>query len=295
MADITAAMVKELRERTGAGMMECKKALVEANGDMQEAEDIIAKSGHKKAAKSASRTAAEGRIVIESAANAAVIVEINCETDFVGRDESFTQFCQKVAKIALQSKAADVDALLAQPFEGSSTIEDARKALISRLGENIQVRRFHALSASPSQRIGSYIHNFRIGVLVLVEGGDDALAKDLAMHIAAMKPQYIASENVPENVIAKEKEIAMERAKQSGKPENILEKIVQGQIQKHLNEICLLGQGFFKDPDQSVASLLKSANAKVHNMIRMEVGEGIEVIKKSFEEEVMAQARGSKS
>lgn len=295
MADITAAMVKELRERTGAGMMECKKALVEANGDMQEAEDIIAKSGHKKAAKSASRTAAEGRIAIASAANGAVVVEINCETDFVGRDESFVQFCEKVANIALQAKPADIDALLNHSFDAGISVEDARKALISRLGENIQVRRFNAVTASPSQRIGSYIHNFRIGVLVLVEGGDDALAKDLAMHIAAMKPQYVSADEVPENVVAKEKEIAMERAKQSGKPENILEKIVQGQVQKHLNEICLLGQGFFKDADQSVGALLKSANAKVVSMIRMEVGEGIEVIKKSFEEEVMAQARGSKS
>lgn len=295
MAEITAAMVKELRERTSAGMMECKKALVEANGDMEAAEDIIAKSGHKKAAKSASRTAAEGRMIIESIANSAIILEINCETDFVGRDESFVQYCQKVASVGLQAKPADVDALLNASFEGSTTVEDARKALITRLGENIQIRRFQIVNAAQNQRIGSYVHNFRIGTLVLIEGGDDALAKDLAMHIAAMKPQYVSADEVPENVVAKEKEIMMERAKQSGKPENILEKIVQGQVQKHLNEICLLGQPFFKDPDQSIAVLLKSANAKVLKMIRMEVGEGIEVVKKSFEEEVMEQARGSKS
>ncbi|MBI2790791.1 MAG: elongation factor Ts [Gammaproteobacteria bacterium] len=293
MADVTAAMVKELRERTGAGMMECKKALVEANGDMETAEDIIAKSGHKKAAKSASRTAAEGRIVIASNPQNAAVVEINCETDFVARDENFVQFAQQIAEKVLATGIVDADKLLEASMDGK-TIEDARKNLITRLGENIQIRRMKVMNAQTSQRIGQYVHNSRIGTLVLVEGGDDALAKDLAMHVAAMKPQFVSQDEVPAKTIAKEKEIMMERAKQSGKPENILEKIVEGQLQKHLNEHCLIGQPFFKDPDQTVTQLLKSKNAKVLQMIRFEVGEGIEVIKKSFEEEV-AQARGSNS
>jgi elongation factor Ts len=293
MADVTAAMVKELRERTGAGMMECKKALVEANGDMETAEDIIAKSGHKKAAKSASRTAAEGRIVIASNPQNAAVVEINCETDFVARDENFVQFAQQIAEKVLATSIVDTDKLLEASMDGK-TIEDARKNLITRLGENIQIRRMKVMNAQPSQRIGQYVHNARIGTLVLVEGGDDALAKDLAMHVAAMKPQFVSQDEVPAKTIAKEKEIMMERAKQSGKPENILEKIVEGQLQKHLNELCLIGQPFFKDPDQTVTQLLKSKNAKVLQMIRFEVGEGIEVVKKSFEEEV-AQARGSNS
>ncbi len=291
MADVTAAMVKELRERTGAGMMECKKALVEANGDMETAEDIIAKSGHKKAAKTASRTAAEGRIVIASNGQNAAVVEINCETDFVARDESFVQFAQAIAQIVLSTNIVDTDKLLEASMDGK-TVEESRKSLITRLGENIQIRRMKVLKAQNGQRIGQYVHNARIGTLVLVEGGDDALAKDLAMHIAAMRPQFVSQDEVPAAAIAKEKEIAMERAKQSGKPENILEKIVEGQLQKHFNELCLTGQPFFKDPDQTVTQLLKSKNAKVLQMIRFEVGEGIEVVKKSFEEEVAA-ARGS--
>ncbi len=293
MADITAAMVKELRERTGAGMMDCKKALVEANGDMQAAEEIIAKSGHKKAAKSASRTAAEGRIVIATAPSVAAVVEINCETDFVARDDNFVQFCQQVSEKALNSGITDVEKLSEQILDGKLSVEDTRNNLITRLGENIQVRRIYLMKAEAGQRIGSYVHNARIGTLVLIEGGDDALAKDLAMHVAAMKPQYVTFEDIPENVVAKEKEILTEVAKKSGKPDNILEKIVAGQLHKHLGELCLTGQPFFKDPDQTIGALLKSKNAKALNMIRIVVGEGIDVQKKSFEEEVMAQARGS--
>lgn len=293
MAEITANMVKELRERTGAGMMECKKALQEAQGNMETAEDIIAKSGHKKAAKSASRTAAEGRIIIATHSSAVVMLEINCETDFVGRDESFMQFCQQVADKALTAQPKEVEQLLTLPIEGHSSIEDARKAIIARLGENIQIRRLHCLTIASGQRVGNYVHNARIGALALLEGGDDALAKDLAMHIAAMKPQYLSADDVPQNVIDRELDILNERSKQSGKPDNIREKIVAGQLQKHLNEICLLGQPFFKDPDQTIGALLKKANAQIKQMLRFEVGEGIEVTKKSFEEEVMSQVRGS--
>lgn len=295
MADITAEMVKNLRERTGAGMMECKKALVEANGDMSQAEDIIAKSGNKKADKSASRTAAQGRIAIANSHTSAVMIEINCETDFVARDNGFIQFCQAVADLALAKECQSVDTLLSLPFDSSGNVEEARKAAIVRIGENIQIRRHHLVKAESMQRIGSYIHNARIGTLVLLEGGNEELAKDLAMHIAAMKPQYISPTEIPAAIVEKEHAIFMERAKQSGKPDNILEKIVQGQLQKQANEICLLGQPFFKDPDKTIESLLKSLNAKVISMLRFEVGEGIEVVKKSFEEEVMEQARGSKA
>ncbi|MBS0286323.1 MAG: elongation factor Ts [Proteobacteria bacterium] len=294
MAEVTAAMVKDLRERTGAGMMECKKALVEANGDMQAAEEIIAKSGHKKAAKTASRTAAEGRIVIATNPQAAIVLEVNCETDFVARDESFVKFAQSVATLALDKNVLDIEKLNETALEANQSVEEVRKALIARLGENIQVRRLSELKAQANERIGSYVHNARIGTLVLVSGGNEQLAKDLAMHIAAMRPQFIKIEDVPENIVAKEKEIMLERAKQSGKPENILEKIVQGMLHKHFGEVCLTGQPFFKDPDQTIGALLKANNANVLKMIRFEVGEGIEVVKKSFEEEVMAQARGSK-
>jgi elongation factor Ts len=290
---ITAEMVKNLRERTGAGMMECKKALVEAKGDMAAAEDIIAKSGSKKADKSASRTAAQGRIATANSPTGAVMIEINCETDFVARDEGFVQFCQKIAELALAKECQNVETLLNLPFEDASSVEEARKAIIVRIGENIQIRRLHFMKAQPKQRIGSYIHNGRIGTLILLEGGNEELAKDLAMHVAAMKPQFISSTEIPQTIIDKDHAIFMEKAKLSGKPDNILEKIVQGQLQKQANEICLLGQPFFKDPDKTIESLLKTMNASILAMLRFEVGEGIEVIKKSFEEEVM-EARGSK-
>lgn len=290
---ITAEMVKNLRERTGAGMMECKKALVEAKGDMSAAEDIIAKSGSKKADKSASRTAAQGRIVIANSHTSAVMIEINCETDFVARDEGFIQFCQNVADVALAKECQNVETLLGLPFDNTGNVEEARKAIIVRIGENIQIRRLYFMKAQTKQRIGSYIHNSRIGTLVLLEGGNEDLAKDLAMHIAAMKPQYISASEIPQAIVEKEHAIFMERAKESGKPDNILEKIVQGQLQKQANEICLLGQPFFKDPDKTIEALLKTLNANILSMLRFEVGEGIEVVKKSFEEEVM-EARGSK-
>lgn len=295
MAEITAALVKELRERTGAGMMECKKALVEAKGNMEAAEDIIAKSGHRKAAKTASRTAAEGKILIANSHQATAIIEVNSETDFVARDESFAQFSQKVVEKVLEQGTDDVEKLLILPLEGNESVEDQRKKLIARLGENIQIRRIRYLKAQEKQRIGTYVHQNRIGAIALIEGGNDELAKELAMHIAAMKPQFLSPDEVPQKVIDREKDILIERAKQSGKPDNILEKIVAGQLQKFLSEICLIGQPFFKDPDQTIAAILKAANAKVLKMIRFEVGEGIEVNKKSFEEEVMSAARGSQA
>ena len=273
--------------------MECKKALVEAKGDMSQAEDIIAKSGHKKAAKSASRTAAEGRIVIAANPTKAVMIEINCETDFVARDENFVAFCQKVAQNTLNSTVDSAEQISQMPFDGSLNTEEARQALVVRIGENIQIRRMTTMNATSNQRIGQYIHNSRMGTLVLIEGANDEVAKDVAMHITAMRPQFMTVSEIPAEVVAKEKEIFMERAKQSGKPDNILEKIVEGQLQKHFSEICLEGQAFFKDPDMTIGALLKKHNGKLVKMIRLEVGEGIEVVKKSFDEEV-ALARGSK-
>ena len=291
MAEITAAMVKDLRERTDGGMMECKKALVEAQGDMLLAEDLIAKSGHRKAAKSASRTAAEGRIITALSKECSVIVEVNCETDFVARDENFIQFCNTVADVALKARVQDVEKLLALPFDANITVEDARKNLIARIGENVQIRRLQLLEAKDNQRFGNYIHHARIGVVILLEGGTDELAKDLAMHVAAMKPQFITPEDAPGSVVEKEKEILLERANQSGKPLNIVEKMVAGQVQKYLAEICLTGQPFFKDPDQTIATLLKTSNAVVREMVRFEVGEGIEIVKLNFQKEV-SKARG---
>lgn len=292
MADITAAMVKELRERTGAGMMECKKALVEANGDTREAEDIIAKSGHKKAAKSASRTAAEGRITIATSSKNAVIVETNCETDFVAKGDDFIALSEQVANVALKNNAESVEALRAMPYDNDTTVEGACTKLIARIGENIQVRRIECLEAKDNQHFGSYIHHARIGVVVKVEGGDAALAKDLAMHIAAMKPQYLTMQDVPADEMERQKAIFIEISQQSGKPMNIIEKMVTGQIQKHFAEICLEGQPFFKEPDLTIAAYLKKNNAKILQMVRLAVGEGIEVVKKSLAEEV-SEIRGS--
>lgn len=295
MAEITAAMVKTLRESTGAGMMECKRALSEAQGDMAVAEDIIAKSGHKKAAKSASRTAAEGRIMIAASTTKAVMMEINSETDFVAKDQNFITFTQTVAEMALHSGVEDIAALLELPFEGFDSVEEARKGLIARIGENIQLRRLAEVKASANQRIGHYVHMNRIGTLVLITGGTHEVAKDIAMHVAAMRPQFIALKDVPAEALAKQKEIFLEIAKNSGKPPAIMEKMVEGQLQKHFAEVCLEGQAFFKDPDQTVAAYLKGASATIDQMIRFEVGEGIEVVKKSFEEEVMEQVRGTRA
>lgn len=290
---ISAAMVKELRERTGGGMMECKKALVEANGDMTVAEDIIAKSGHRKAAKSASRTAAEGRIEIVTRQDSAAVVEINCETDFVARDESFIEFAQQIVEKVLIEKITEPTDLSTCLLKENMSVEQTRQAMIARIGENIQIRRAQRVEISANQHIGAYVHHARIGVLVVIEGGSEQLAKELAMHVAAMRPQYLTMQEVPQAIVEKEKEILLALAQQSGKPLDIIQKIVSGQLQKRLNEICLTGQAFFKDPDQSIAMVLKTAQAQVVQMVRFEVGEGIEVVKKSFEEEVMA-ARGDK-
>ena len=289
---ITAAMVKELRERTGAGMMECKKALSESGGDMDAAIELMRKSGQAKADKKASRVAAEGAVIISISddAKSGVILEVNCETDFVGKDENFLNFSSEVASVALTQDLADVDALMNATLASGETVETTRLALVSKIGENIQVRRFSKVS-SENGALGKYMHGSRIGVMVEMENGNDDLSKDIAMHIAASKPACVDESGVSSELLEKEKEIFMAKAESSGKPAEIIEKMVGGQIKKFLGEITLMGQPFVKDPDKSVAKLLKENSASVTSFHRYEVGEGIEKKTENFAEEVMAQVK----
>ena len=291
---ITASMVKELRERTGAGMMECKKALTEAGGDIETAIENMRKSGQAKAAKKAGRTAADGVIVIAQDGAKAVMVEVNCETDFVAKDENFRSFSDAVAGRALNSGAADVEALMALPLhEGEdTTIEEARQALVSKIGENMTVRRFVRMDAKGA--IASYLHGVRIGVLIDVSGGDEALGRDLAMHIAASNPVCVEESQVPADMLAKEREITEAQARDSGKPDNIIEKMIEGRMRKYLGEITLVGQPFVKDPDTRVGKLLQTQGASVNGFTRFEVGEGIEKKVEDFRDEVMAQAAAAR-
>ncbi|MDD3517251.1 MAG: translation elongation factor Ts [Chromatiales bacterium] len=288
MSQISAAMVKELRERTGAGMMECKKALTDANGDMEGAIEIMRKSGQAKAVKKAGRIAAEGRIVVATSddGSRAAIVEVNSETDFVAKDENFVGFADGVAARALEAAPASVEALM----EGA--LEEARLALVAKIGENIQVRRFECLSAAGGI-IGSYLHGTRIGVLVEMQGGNADLARDVAMHIAASRPVCVSEEQVPADLLAKEKEIFTAQAAESGKPADIVEKMVVGRIKKYLAEITLVGQPFVKDPDTTVGKLLSAAGATVTRFVRYEVGEGIEKKSEDFAAEVAQAAKGA--
>lgn len=293
MAEITASLVKELRERTGVGMMECKKALVETDGDIEKAIELMRKSGQAKAAKKAGRTAAEGVIVVafNGGATQAAMVEVNCETDFVAKDENFTSFASAVAERALSGGAQDVDALMGQQLhEGEeTTVNQAREALISKLGENMNVRRFNRVGAA-SGRLVSYLHGVRIGVLVEIEGGDEELGKGIAMHIAATNPVCLSASEMPQELLAKEREIVTAQAKESGKPDNIVEKMVDGRMSKFLQENTLLGQFYVKDPEITIEKLLKGAGAQVRQYCRFEVGEGIEKKKENFADEVRAQA-----
>jgi len=291
---ITASMVKELRERTGAGMMECKKALTEAGGDIETAIENMRKSGQAKAAKKAGRTAADGVIVIAQHGAKAVMVEVNCETDFVAKDDNFRSFSDAVAGRALNSGVADVEALMALPLhEGEdTTIEEARQALVSKIGENMTVRRFVRMDAKGA--IASYLHGVRIGVLIDVSGGDEALGRDLAMHIAASNPVCVEESQVPADMLAKEREITEAQARDSGKPDNIIEKMIEGRMRKYLGEITLVGQPFVKDPDTKVGKLLQTQGASVNGFTRFEVGEGIEKKVEDFRDEVMAQAAAAR-
>jgi len=291
---ITASLVKELRERTGAGMMECKKALTETDGDIEAAIENMRKSGQAKAAKKAGRTAADGVIVIAQDGDRAVMVEVNCETDFVAKDDNFKSFADAVADRVLNSDAADVEALMAMPLhEGEdTTIEEARQALVSKIGENMSVRRFVRTTAQGT--IASYSHGVRIGVLVDLTGGDAGLGRDLAMHIAASNPVCVSEDQVPADLLAKEREITEAQARESGKPDNIIEKMIEGRMRKYLGEITLVGQAFVKDPDMKVGKLLDQQGAKVNAFTRFEVGEGIEKKVEDFREEVMAQAAAAR-
>ena len=285
MTEITASLVKELRERSGAGMMECKKALTENNGDIQAAADWLRKTGLAKADKKANRIAAEGRIAMAQAAGKAVLVEINSETDFVAKDENFLAFANSVAQTALTSGSQDVEALKAAPL-GGETVETARAALIAKVGENVQVRRM--VRVDSANTVAGYVHGGRIGVLIELKGGDAELAKGIAMHVAAMNPPYIAAGDVPADFIAKEKEIELAKMsdKDKSKPAEILEKIMSGKVAKIVNEVTLTGQPYALDTDKSVGDVLKAAKAEVVSMHRMAVGEGIEKVVEDYAAEV---------
>ncbi len=291
---ITASMVKELRERTGSGMMECKKALQETDGDIDVAIENMRKSGMAKADKKSGRVAAEGRVVIAISDDkkSAAVVEVNCETDFVSGGDDFLGFVTAIANTALAGKPADVAALSALTLEGTTeTIEEARKAKIAKIGENIQLRRFELLETQDGS-FGSYLHGARMGVLVEMTNGSDELIKDIAMHIAASNPLCVDESEVPAETLEKEKEILRAQALESGKPADIVEKMLAGRIRKYLAEITLLGQSFVKDPDKTVEILLADAGATVNRFVRYEVGEGIEKKVENFADEVMAQVNG---
>ncbi|MDF2529823.1 MAG: tsf [Gammaproteobacteria bacterium] len=291
MSTISASLVKELRERTGAGMMECKRALEAANGNIDSAIDEMRKAGQAKADKKASRVAAEGIIVIKTTADhkAAAIVEVNCETDFVARDENFLKFASQAADAVLESSVVDMQALENTATHGS-TVGELRKELITKIGENINVRRAEVIKTDGV--LGSYIHSGRIGVVVELKGGDDGLAKDIAMHVAAVNPLVVSQQDVPSEVVEKEKEIFIAQSKDSGKPMDIIEKMVQGRMKKFLDEVALLGQAFVKDPAIKVSDLLKSKNAQVIRFTRFAAGEGIEKQESDFVKEVMQTAKG---
>ena len=291
--NISAEHVKQLRERTGAGMMECKKALFETGGDLEAAAEVMRKSGLAKADKKASRVAAEGRIAYAGSADGktGVLVEVNCETDFVGREGDFTAFADAVAHAAIQSGAVSIDAVLALPGPDGVVLEERRRALIAKIGENISVRRLERIQSSGV--LGSYLHGTRIGAVVALDGGDVALARDLAMHVAAINPQCIDASQVPADQLAKEREILVAQDSGEGKPQAIIDKMVDGRVRKFLAEITLVGQPFVKDPDTTDEKLLKQAGATVKAFARLEVGAGIEKKQENFAEEVMATVKSS--
>jgi elongation factor Ts len=291
---ITAAMVKELRERTGAGMMDCKKALQEAEGNIETAIEDMRKSGMAKAAKKAGRIAAEGVIFIKQGNdNTSAMVEVNSETDFVAKDENFLSFANAVIDTILQEKPADLTALLELGIiGGDNNVEEARQQLISKIGENINIRRFSIVEGQ-GDHTGAYVHGGRIGVLADIAGGDADLARDIAMHVAASRPVCVAEADVSQEMLDKEKAIFVAQAEESGKPAEIIEKMVSGRLKKYLKEVTLLGQPFIKDPDQSIEKLLASKSASVNSFVCYEVGEGIDKKVENFAEEVMAQAKAS--
>jgi len=289
--NISASQVKELRESTGAGMMECKKALVESGGDMEGAIEALRKSGILKAGKKAGRIAAEGIVVISSNGKQAVMVEINSETDFVARDSNFTAFAKLVAEAALKAQARDVSQFSETTLQDGKTVEQVRHELVAKVGENVQIRRIVFINASGM--VGTYLHGGRIGVLVELDADNTDLARDIAMHIAAAKPLVVSPDQVSPDLVAKEKEIYMAQAATSGKPQEIIEKMVVGRLKKYLDEVSLTGQPFVKDPETTIGNLLNKHRAKVVSFHRYEVGEGIEKVTEDFAEAVMQQVQGS--
>ncbi|MFQ3191458.1 MAG: elongation factor Ts [Paraglaciecola sp.] len=282
---VTAALVKELRERTAAGMLDCKKALVETDGDIELAIENMRKNGQAKAAKKAGRIAAEGVILTKVAKGVATMMEVNSETDFVARDDGFVKFGQKLIEVAFTNKINDMDTLNNTEVDGVK-ISELRDNLVAKIGENISPRRVVSVEGD---NLGAYVHSARIGVIAILKGGDEELAKDIAMHVAASSPQFVKPEDVPAEVVAKEKEIQLDIALQSGKPPEIAEKMISGRMKKFTGEISLTGQPFVKDPSILVADLLKSKGAEVINFVRYEVGEGIEKKEEDFAAEVAAQ------
>ncbi len=283
MAEITAALVKELRERTGAGMMDCKKALCEANGDIEQAIDNMRKSGQAKAAKKSGNVAAEGVIRTKIDGNYGVILEVNCQTDFVAKDNGFQAFVNDVLDAAVTGRIKDIDTLKAQ-------FEEKRVALVAKIGENINIRRLDVLEG---KELGTYLHGARIGVLVSAQNGDAELIKNIAMHVAASKPEYLKPENVPADVVAREYQIQLDIAMQSGKPKEIAEKMVEGRMKKFTGEVSLTGQNFVIDPTKTVSQVLKEKGADIVGYVRFEVGEGIQKIESDFAAEVAAMSRQS--
>ena len=288
MADITASMVKELREQTGLGMMECKKALAESDGDLKKAEDLLRIKSGAKATKAAGRIAAEGMIgsFISVDGKLGALVEVNCETDFVAKNDDFSAFAKEAAKLVAEHKPADVAALSNLKLASGQTVEEARKALVMKLGENMTLRRM--VRFETAGRLSVYLHGTKIGVMMDVQGGDEQLGKDLAMHIAASKPICVSKEQVSSELLAKEREIYTAQAAESGKPANIIEKMVDGRVMKYLAEVTLLGQPFVKNPDETVEKLLAAKNAKVNAFQMFIVGEGIEKKVVDFAAEVAA-------
>ena len=289
---ITATLVKELRERTGAGMMDCKKALVETNANLEAAIDLMRASGAAKAAKKAGRVASEGlvNVAISDDNKSAVILEVNSETDFVTKGQSFIDFVSALGKLALKNKPESVEAFLAQTLDSGETVDEAREGIVAKIGENVSVRRLQNVSAENGV-LGAYKHGDRIAVLTVLSGKDANLAKDIAMHIAASRPECVCEEQLSNELVEREKAVFIEQAKESGKPDHIIEKMIVGRMNKFVNEVTLYGQAFIKDPETSVGELVKSKNAEVESFVRFEVGEGIEKKEDSFVEEVMAQAR----
>jgi len=289
---ITAALVKELRDRTGAGMMDCKKALVETNADLEAAIDLMRASGAAKAAKKAGRVASEGlvNVTISDDNKQAAILEVNSETDFVTKGSAFIDFVDSLGRLALKNKPDSVESFLGQKLDSGETVDEARENIIAKIGENISVRRVQIISTETGI-LGAYKHGDRIAVLTVLASQDSALAKDVAMHIAASRPECISEDQLSEELLEREKAIFIEQARESGKPDNIIEKMIVGRMKKFVNEVTLYGQSFVKDPDVTVGELVKSNNSEVESFVRYEVGEGIEKKEDNFVEEVMAQAQ----